>query len=71
VFASFSVVLVGATMLLWYVAALPFEALVIVAVAILGVLWMIGAVMQGRLHLPTAVAIEVAAVLLVAAAFAA
>jgi hypothetical protein len=71
VFASFSVVLVGATMLLWYAGVLPFEALVIVALAILGVLWMIGAVMQGRLGLPLAVGIEVAAVLLASAAVAA
>jgi protein phosphatase methylesterase 1 len=71
VFASFSVVLVGATMLLWYASVLPFEALVVVAAAILGVLWMIGAVMQGRLGLPTAIGVEVAAVLLVSAAVAA
>jgi len=71
VFASFSVVLVGSTALLWYAQAMPFEALVSVAAAILGVLWMIGAVMQGRLGLPTAVGLEVVAVLLVAAAVAA
>jgi protein phosphatase methylesterase 1 len=68
VFASFSVVLVGATMLLWYASVLPFEALVVVAAAILGVLWMIGAVMQGRLGVARAVGIEVATVLLVLAA---
>jgi sterol desaturase/sphingolipid hydroxylase (fatty acid hydroxylase superfamily) len=71
VFSSFSLVLVGATVLLWYAAVLPFEALVVIAAAILGVLWMIGAVMQGRLGLPTAVGLEVAAVLLVSAAVAA
>jgi sterol desaturase/sphingolipid hydroxylase (fatty acid hydroxylase superfamily) len=71
VFASFSVVLVGATTLLWFAQDLPFQALAIVAAAILGVLWMIGAVMQGRLGLPTAIGLEVAAVLLVSAAVAA
>jgi sterol desaturase/sphingolipid hydroxylase (fatty acid hydroxylase superfamily) len=68
VLVSFSIVLVGATVLLWYTSVLPFGALVIVAAAIMGVLWMIGAVMQGRLGLATAVGIEVAAVLLVMAA---
>ncbi len=67
-FASFSVVLVGSTALLWYASVLPLEALLVIAAAILGVLWMIGAVMQGRLGLATAVGLEVAAVLLVSAA---
>ena len=71
VFTSFSVVLLGATTLLWYAESLPPGALGAIAGAILGMLWMIGAVMQGRVRLPTAVAIVVAAVLLVSVAFAA
>jgi sterol desaturase/sphingolipid hydroxylase (fatty acid hydroxylase superfamily) len=65
VLASFVIVLVGSTAVLWYAAELPFTVLAIVAVVILGVLWMIGAVMQGRIRLATALGIEVAAVLLV------
>jgi alkylglycerol monooxygenase len=67
VLASFSFVLVGATALLWYASEMSIHALGIVAATILGLLWMIGAVMQGRIRLATAVSIEIAAVLLVAA----
>jgi sterol desaturase/sphingolipid hydroxylase (fatty acid hydroxylase superfamily) len=68
---NFSIALVAATALLWYSAALPFWALAAAATLILGVLWMIGAVMQGRLPVATALAIEFAALLLLSAAVAA
>lgn len=45
----FSAVLAGATALLWYADALPLPMLAAAACAILGLLWLIGAVMQGRL----------------------
>jgi sterol desaturase/sphingolipid hydroxylase (fatty acid hydroxylase superfamily) len=71
VIVHFVAVLCGATALLWYADQLPFATLAAAALAVLGVLWLIGAVMQGRLRLPTAVALEFAAGLLVLAVLAA
>ncbi len=67
VFVNFVVVLVAATALLWYAAELPFAALVAAALAVLGTLWIVGAVMQGRLSVVTALAIEMVAALLLSA----
>jgi len=64
---NFVVVLVAATALLWYAAELPFAALVAAALAVLGTLWIVGAVMQGRLSVVTALAIEMVAALLLSA----
>jgi sterol desaturase/sphingolipid hydroxylase (fatty acid hydroxylase superfamily) len=63
----FSVVLLGATALLWYAEMLPFAALATAAAVILGLLWIIGAVMQGRLTIATALTVEFAAALLLSA----
>jgi hypothetical protein len=71
VVVNFSIVLVAATALLWYSEALPFWASAIAATLILGILWVIGAVMQGRLPIATALAIELAALFLLSAAVAA
>ena len=49
---------VGATALLWYADQLPFAMLAVAALAVLGVLWLIGAVMQGRLATRPRVAAE-------------
>jgi hypothetical protein len=67
----FVAILVGATVLLWYAAELPFTMLVAAAVAVLGVLWLIGAVMQGRLAPGRALLIEAGTALLLAAALSA
>jgi sterol desaturase/sphingolipid hydroxylase (fatty acid hydroxylase superfamily) len=67
----FAAVLVGATTLLWYSSELPLTLLAAAAVAVLGVLWLIGAVMQGRLAPGRALLIEVGTALLLAAALAA
>jgi sterol desaturase/sphingolipid hydroxylase (fatty acid hydroxylase superfamily) len=56
----FGAVLAGATALLWYADALPLPMLAAAACAILGVLWLIGAVMQGRLTLRNALLAEAA-----------
>jgi sterol desaturase/sphingolipid hydroxylase (fatty acid hydroxylase superfamily) len=71
VVANFSVVLVLTTALLWWAAALPFTALAAASLAILGVLWIIGAVMQGRLAMTRALGIEFACALLLSSAVAA
>jgi hypothetical protein len=71
VFVNFVVVLVAATALLWYAADLPFATLAAAALTVLGILWLIGAVMQGRLSVRVALAIELAAALLHAASVAA
>ena len=54
----FALVLVGATTLLWYADTLPFPMLVAASLAILAVLWLIGAVMQGRLRVRAALGAE-------------
>jgi sterol desaturase/sphingolipid hydroxylase (fatty acid hydroxylase superfamily) len=71
VVVHFVAVLCGATALLWYAGQLPFATLVVAALAILGVLWLIGAVMQGRLAPAGAVAAECAGALLLYAGLAA
>ncbi len=54
----FALALVGAVLLLWYSDALPFGMLASAGVAIILVLWVAGAVMQGRLTIPAALATE-------------
>ena len=54
----------GALPLLWYSEALAWPLLVAGSVAILSVLWMTGAVMQGRLGTATALLVEVGIVVL-------
>jgi hypothetical protein len=69
--ANFLAVLGGATALLWYSDALPFAALLAASLVVLAVLWLVGAVMQGRLAPAHALALEVLAALLLSAAVAA
>jgi sterol desaturase/sphingolipid hydroxylase (fatty acid hydroxylase superfamily) len=70
VVAHFAIVLVAATVLLWVSGTLPFPMLAAASLAILAVLWLIGAVMQARLTVPAALATEivVAAVLVASVA---
>jgi hypothetical protein len=56
----FGAVLAGATALLWYADTLALPMLAAAAFAILGMLWLIGAVMQGRLTLRNALLAEAA-----------
>jgi sterol desaturase/sphingolipid hydroxylase (fatty acid hydroxylase superfamily) len=56
----FGAVLAGATALLWYADTLALPMLAAASLAILGVLWLIGAVMQGRLRIRTALIAEAA-----------
>ena len=56
----FGAVLAGATALLWYADTLALPMLAAASLAILGVLWLIGAVMQGRLTLRNALLAEAA-----------
>jgi hypothetical protein len=67
----FGAVLAGATALLWYADTLPWPLLAASACAILGVLWVIGAVMQGRLGIRTALVAEAAVAAMLAASLAA
>jgi alkylglycerol monooxygenase len=63
----FALVLVAATALLWYAETLALPLLFAAACAIVGVLWLMGAVMQGRLSLRSALMAEaVVAAMLVA-----
>ncbi|MCM2310257.1 MAG: sterol desaturase family protein [Steroidobacteraceae bacterium] len=71
VVAHFAIVLVAATTLLWYADTLPLVLLAAAALAILALLWLIGAVMQGRVGLRAALALEVAVGVLLAASLAA
>ncbi len=71
VIVHFVAVLCGATALLWYADQLPFATLAVAALAVLGVLWLIGAVMQGRLAPARAVAAECVGALLLYAGLAA
>jgi alkylglycerol monooxygenase len=57
---QFAAVLLGSVPLLWYSPGLPFAELCALSVAVLAVLWFTGAVMQGRLRIPIALAIEAA-----------
>ena len=70
VVAHFAIVLVAATVLLWFSGTLPFPMLAAASLAILAVLWLIGAVMQARLTVLAALAAEivVAAVLVTSVA---
>jgi hypothetical protein len=61
--AQLAVAVLGTMPLLWYSSQLPRTQLAAWSVAIVLVLWLTGAVMQGRLRAGTALAIEVAAVL--------
>ena len=60
----FAFALAGALPLLWFSDTLPPPTLVTAALAVIAVLWITGAVMQGRLRIGSALAVE-AAVLLV------
>ena len=69
---QFVIALAGAIPLLWYSDAMSFAQLALAAGAILAALWITGVVMQGRLSVLRALAIEaVTAVLLLAAGVAA
>jgi sterol desaturase/sphingolipid hydroxylase (fatty acid hydroxylase superfamily) len=56
--AQITLAVLGITALLWYADALPFAPRVLGAVAIIGVLWVTGAVMQGRLRILPAVLLQ-------------
>jgi hypothetical protein len=71
VVAHFAIVLVAATTLLWFADTLPLVLLAAAALAILALLWLIGAVMQGRMGWLAALATEVAVGTLLAASLAA
>ena len=67
VVVQFCALLVGSTLLLWYSSSLDDPTVAAWSVTTIALLWITGAVMQGRLRLRVALAIEVAlAVLLVA-----
>ena len=68
---SFASVLAATAPLLWYSSEMPFALLATASAVILAVLWLTGAVMQGRLRASTAFFIEAAAVALFFAGFAA
>jgi len=65
---QFVAVLIGATALLWYSPTLSFAEVAAWSAAVLAVLWLTGAVMQGRLRIPAALAIEVASLALLVVA---
>jgi sterol desaturase/sphingolipid hydroxylase (fatty acid hydroxylase superfamily) len=67
----FGAVLVAATALLWFAGSMPFPMLAAASLAILAVLWLIGAVMQGRVRPGTALAAEAVVGTLLAASLAA
>ena len=67
----FGAVLAGATALLWYADTLALPMVAAAALAILGMLWLIGAVMQGRLTLRNALLAEAAVAAMLAASLAA
>ena len=71
VWLQFTGVLVAATTLLWFADALPFPMLGAASLAILAVLWLIGAVMQGRVRAGTALVAEAAVGALLVASLAA
>ena len=66
---QFALVVVGTVPLLWYAAELSLAALVAWSALVIGLLWFTGAVMQGRIRVRTALAIEL--VVAVAVLFAA
>jgi alkylglycerol monooxygenase len=59
VVAQFCAVLVSSTLLLWYESSMGPAEVATCSVATIAVLWITGAVMQGRLRLTAALAIEV------------
>jgi alkylglycerol monooxygenase len=61
---QFATVLVGTVPLLWFADSLPFAALLAWSAAAVGALWLVGAVMQGRLHILPALALEAVALAL-------
>jgi sterol desaturase/sphingolipid hydroxylase (fatty acid hydroxylase superfamily) len=63
---QFVAVLLGTAPLLWFAPSLPFAELAAWSAATIAVLWITGAVMQGRLRVPVALAIEAAAAVLLA-----
>ena len=67
----FVALLLASTALLWYSQELPLTMLAAAAVAVLGALWLVGAVMQGRLAPRRALLIEAGTALLLAAAWSA
>jgi sterol desaturase/sphingolipid hydroxylase (fatty acid hydroxylase superfamily) len=67
----FVALLLASTALLWYSQDLPLTMLAAAAVAVLGALWLVGAVMQGRLAPGRALLIEAGTALLLAAAWSA
>ena len=67
----FIAVLAATTPLLWYSSELPFAELAAYSTAVLAVLWLTGAVMQGRIRIPAALGIEAVAVALVLASISA
>jgi len=67
----FVALLLASTALLWYSQDLPLSMLAAAAVAVLGALWLVGAVMQGRLAPGRALLIEAGTALLLAAAWSA
>ena len=67
----FVALLLASTALLWYSQDLPLTMLAAAAIAVLGALWLIGAVMQGRLAPGRALLIEAGTAMLLAAAWSA
>jgi hypothetical protein len=59
------VAIIGTVPLLWYSDTLDPAALVAGAVAVLAVLWLTGAVMQGRMKMTTALLAEASIVVLI------
>ncbi len=66
VVAQFCAVLLSSTLLLWFESSMGLPAVAAWSVATIAVLWITGAVMQGRLRLPAALTIEAAALTLLA-----
>jgi sterol desaturase/sphingolipid hydroxylase (fatty acid hydroxylase superfamily) len=56
--AQITLAVLGGTALLWHADALPFLPRVLGAVAVIGVLWLTGAVMQGRLRILPALLLQ-------------
>ena len=67
----FIAVLGATTPLLWYSSELAFAELAAYSAAVLAVLWLTGAVMQGRIRIPAALGIEAVAVALLLASISA
>jgi sterol desaturase/sphingolipid hydroxylase (fatty acid hydroxylase superfamily) len=65
---QFTLVVLGTLPLLWYSGEMPFAMLCAASAAAIGLLWIAGAVMQGRVTVRAALAIELVAVVVVAVA---